>query len=56
MRSANEDGQPLEIYCFGWNNGQAIIELVFTDGKLSYYTINSDEVASPATAESIFKK
>lgn len=56
MRSKNEEGLPLEIYCYGWNNGQAIIELVFTEGKLSYYKINSEDVATPATAENIFGK
>lgn len=41
----SENGKPLEIYYYGWmgDEQQAMVELVFKDGSLSYYTINNPD-------------
>ncbi len=41
----SENGKPLEIYYYGWMGGeqQAMVQLVFKDGVLSYYTINNPD-------------
>ncbi len=44
LKTTNEDGKRLDIYYYGWTGEKAMLELVFTDGKLSYYTINSSDL------------
>lgn len=44
LKTTNEDGKRLDIYYYGWTGEKAMLELVFTEGKLSYYTINSSEL------------
>lgn len=38
-------GKPLHIFYYGWTGSKAALELVFTAGKLTYYTINSADLA-----------
>ena len=35
LKTTNEDGKRLDIYYYGWTGEKAMLELVFTDGKLS---------------------
>ena len=44
LKTTNEEGKSLDIYYYGWTGEKAMLELVFTDGKLSYYTINSSDL------------
>lgn len=44
LKTTNEDGKRLDIYYYGWTGEKAMLELVFTDSKLSYYTINSSDL------------
>ena len=44
LKTTNEDGKRLDIYYYGWTGEKAMLELVFTEGKLSYYTINSSDL------------
>lgn len=44
LRTTDEDGKRLDIYYYGWTGEEAMLELVFTNGKLSYYTINSSDL------------
>ena len=53
LKTTNEDGKPLHIYYYGWTSEKAILELVFTDGVLTYYTINSNEVAKEVSAPEV---
>lgn len=53
LQTTNEDGKPLHIYYYGWTSEKAILELVFTDGVLTYYTINSSDVAKDVSAPEV---
>lgn len=53
LTTQNNQGKPLHIYYYGWTGEKAVLELVFTDGKLTYYTINSDEVAAKVSAPEV---
>ena len=50
LKSTNKNGQALHIYYYGWTSSEAALELVFIDGKLTYYTINADELAAKSDA------
>ena len=51
LKTINDEGKKLHIYYYGWTGSEAILELVFTDGKLSYYTLNSDEIANKSDVD-----
>lgn len=53
LKSTNKSGQKLHIYYYGWTSSEAALELVFIDGKLTYYTINADELAAKSDAPDI---
>ena len=53
LRTTNEEGQALEIYYYGWTSKEAVLELVFTDGKLTYYTINNGDLAVQSDAPDV---
>ena len=53
VKTVNDAGKPLHIFYYGWNNNQAILELVFTDAKLTYYTINSQDLATKSQAPDV---
>ena len=50
LKTINDEGQKLHIYYFGWTSKEAVLELVFTDSKLTYYTLNSQDIASKSNA------
>ena len=53
LKSLNDKAQKLEIYYYGWTSKEAILELVFTDDVLTYYTINSQSIAAKSNAPDI---
>ncbi|MBQ3432299.1 MAG: hypothetical protein IJG23_05885 [Clostridia bacterium] len=53
LKTANKGGQVLHIYYYGWTGSEAALELVFTDGKLTFYTINSDDIAEKSEAPDV---
>ena len=53
LKTSNKKGQQLHIYYYGWTGSEAALELVFIDGKLTYYTIHSDELAAKSEAPDI---
>ena len=53
LNTINDEGKKLHIYYFGWTSKEAILELVFTDSKLTYYTLNSQDIASKSDAPDV---
>ena len=53
LKTTNKEGKDLQIYYYGWTGTEAAVEFVFTDGKLTYYTINSDDYAAKSDAPDV---
>lgn len=53
LKTINDEGKALHIYYYGWTSEKAILELVFTDGKLTYYTVNSQDIAAKSDVPAI---